>query len=194
MAKKTQLKSASAEQLEAELKRIRRKGEFRKTFRGTIYTLVVVAAAAVLVATLWLPVLRMYGTSMSPTLEEGDIVVSIKGASFTTGELVSFYYGNRLLVKRVIAGPGDWVNIDEDGEVTVNGRLIDEPYVKEKAYGDVTIDFPYQVPESRYFVLGDHRLTSADSRNSVIGCVAEEQIVGKIVFRVWPLNEFGELK
>ena len=194
MAKKQrEIRQATIEQLENELHRTRRRGQYRRTFRGTLYTLVVVAAAAVLVATLWMPVLRIYGNSMTPTLDEGNIVVSVKGSQFLTGDLVSFYYGNRLLVKRVIAGPGDWVNIDREGNVYVNGALIEEPYLTEKAYGDVTIEFPYQVPESRFFVLGDHRETSADSRNAVIGCVAEEQIVGKIVFRVWPFREFGGL-
>lgn len=196
--KKKQQKTATVEQLQKELKREKNRSQYGKTFRGTIYALVVVAAAAVLVATLWMPVIRIYGDSMTPTMHEGDIMVTIKDASFKTGDLVSFYYGNRLLVKRVIAGPGDWVNIDNEGNVFVNNMAnpIDESaYLQDgfKAYGDVTIELPYQVPESRYFVLGDHRETSADSRNSVIGCIAEEQIVGKIVFRVWPFSDFGSI-
>jgi len=183
----------TVEQLETELKREKRKNQYGRTLRGTIYVLIVVAALAILVATLWMPVLRIYGNSMTPTLNEGNIVVSFKGSDFQTGDLVSFYYGNRLLVKRVIAGPGDWVNLDEDGNVFVNGNLIDEPYLTSKAYGDVSIELPYQVPEGRYFVMGDHRETSADSRNGVIGSVAGEEIVGKIVFRVWPLKEIGGL-
>lgn len=194
MAKENrEIKQATVEQLESELKRTRKKGHYRRTFRSTVYVLVVVAAAAILVATLWMPVLRIYGTSMMPTLDEGNIVVSVKDSRFETGELVSFYYGNRLLVKRVIAGPGDWVDMDQQGNVFVNGALVDEPYLTEKEYGDVTIQFPYQVPETRYFALGDHRSTSVDSRNQVIGCISEEQIVGKIVFRVWPLSQFGKL-
>ena len=161
--------------------------------RSTVYTLVIVAAAAVLVATLWLPVLQIYGSSMTPTRSDGDIVVSLKRSSFEQGDVVAFYYNNKILIKRVIAGPGDWVDVKEDGTVFVNGTELDEPYLEEKAFGDCDIDLPYQVPDNRYFCLGDHRATSVDSRNTAVGCVAEEQIVGKIVFRVWPLAGFGAL-
>ena len=148
---------------------------------------------SVLIATIWMPVLQIYGTSMKPTLEEGDIVVSLKGSDFESGDLIAFYFGNKILVKRCIAGPGQWVDIDEEGFVYVDGKLIDEPYLKEKALGDCNIKLPYQVPASRYFCMGDHRSTSVDSRNTAVGCVSEEQIVGKIVFRVWPLPNFGPL-
>ena len=185
-------------QIEGELKHEKNKDQVKKTFRVTIFTIIVVAAAAVLVATLWMPVLRIYGTSMTPTLDEGDIVISVKSPKYTTGQLISFYYGNKLLVKRIIAGPGDWVNIDLDGNVYVNDMKnpLDEPYISEenKAYGEVTIEFPYQVPEERYFVLGDHRDTSADSRNVTIGCISEEQIVGKIIFCIWPFANFGTVE
>lgn len=185
-------------QIEGELKREKSKDQVKKTFRVTIFTIIVVAAAAVLVATLWMPVLRIYGTSMTPTLDEGDIVISVKSTKYTTGQLISFYYGNKLLVKRIIAGPGDWVNMDEDGNVYVNDMKnpLDEPYISDenKAYGEVTIEFPYQVPEERYFVLGDHRETSADSRNVTIGCISEEQIVGRIIFCIWPFANFGTVE
>ncbi|MDD6887625.1 MAG: signal peptidase I [bacterium] len=181
-------------QLEAELQRERYKKRYKRVLRSTVYTLVVVAAIAVLVATIWMPVLQIYGSSMTPTLEESDIVVSIKGTDFAPGELVAFYLGNKILVKRCIAGPGQWVDIDADGNVYVDGKLLDEPYLAEKALGDCNIELPYQVPDNRYFCLGDHRATSVDSRNTAVGCVAEEQIVGKIVFRVWPLAGFGALQ
>lgn len=184
----------TVEQLTAELGRERYKKRYQRVLRSTIYSLIVVAAVAVLVATIWMPVLQIYGSSMTPTVEEGDIVISLKGSDFEPGDLVAFYLGNKILVKRCIAGPGQWVDIDEEGNVSVDGKLLDEPYLTEKALGDSNIDFPYQVPESRYFCMGDHRSTSLDSRNTNVGCVSKEQIVGKIVFRVWPLSGFGSLK
>ena len=184
----------TVEQLTAELGRERYKKRYQRVLRSTIYSLIVVAAVAVLVATIWMPVLQIYGSSMTPTVEEGDIVIPLKGSDFEPGDLVAFYLGNKILVKRCIAGPGQWVDIDEEGNVSVDGKLLDEPYLTEKALGDSNIDFPYQVPESRYFCMGDHRSTSLDSRNTNVGCVSKEQIVGKIVFRVWPLSGFGSLK
>lgn len=186
-------KKFSVEDLETEIKREDRRRQYRATTRSTFSVLIVVTAFAILVATLWMPVLRIYGTSMTPTLTEGDIVISLKGSKYEVGDIISFYYENKLLVKRYIAGPGDWVDLDENGNVFVNGEMLDEPYIDEKAFGDVTIKLPYQVPEGRFFVLGDHRATSADSRLAVIGCVAEEQIVGKIVFKILPLSQFGDV-
>ena len=183
----------SVEQLKAELGRERYKKRLKRVLRSTIYSLIVVAAVAVLVATIWMPVLQIYGSSMTPTLTEGNIVVSVKGSDFEAGDLIAFYLGNKILVKRCIAGPGQWVDIDEEGNVYVDGELLDEPYLKEKAYGDCDIDLPYQVPDNRWFCIEDHRSTSVDSRSTSVGCVANEQIVGRIVFRIWPLTEFGVL-
>ncbi len=179
--------------LKAELQRVEYQSHYHSVLRSTTYILVVVAAAAVLVATIWLPVLQIYGSSMAPTLNESEIVISLKGADFKQGDLVAFYIGNKILVKRCIAGPGQWVNIDRDGNVYVDGEPLDEPYLAEKAFGDCNIQLPYQVPDNRYFCMGDHRATSVDSRHSTVGCIADEQIVGKIVFRVWPLAKFGSL-
>lgn len=191
MKKKQQKQIPELAQLEAELARVKYRSRYRLVLRSTVYTLIVVAAIAVLVATIWMPVLQIYGSSMTPTLSEGDIVVSLKGSAFQRGDLVAFYLGNKILVKRCIAGPGQWVDIDDEGNVYVDGEQLDEPYLMEKALGDCNIELPYQVPDSRYFCMGDHRSTSVDSRNTAVGCVAEEQIVGKIVFRVWPPADFG---
>ena len=181
----------SEKQLEAELARVRYQQRYRTVLRSTICTLIVVAAVAVLVATIWMPVLQIYGSSMTPTLSEGDIVVCFKTSDIKRGDLVAFYLGNKLLVKRCVALPGQTVDIDGDGNVTLDGMPLDEPYVTEKSLGDCNIELPYQVPDNRYFCMGDHRKTSVDSRNTAVGCVTEEQIVGKIVFSVWPLSGFG---
>ena len=181
----------AVEKLETELKREKYRRRYLSVLRSTVYTLLVVAAAAVLIATLWRPVLQIYGNSMSPTLIEGDILVSLKSDSFNTGDVVAFYYNNRILVKRVIAGPGDWVDIDRDGNVYVNEELIEEPYLVEKAFGICDLELPYQVPANKFFVMGDHRSVANDSRLSAIGCVASDDIVGRLVFRVWPFSAFG---
>lgn len=182
------------EMLEAELRREQYKRRYGVVLRSTIYTLITVAAIAVLVATLWLPVLQIYGSSMTPTLQDGDIVFSVKTSDFKPGDIVAFYYNNKILVKRVICEAGDWIDIDEDGTVYVNDTELDEPYLVEKALGDTNIELPYQVPDGKVFVMGDHRSTSVDSRNTAVGCVAQEQIVGKIIFRVWPLNRLGTVQ
>ena len=181
----------AVEKLETEQKPEKYRRRYLSVLRSTVYTLLVVAAAAVLIATLWLPVLQIYGNSMSPTLIEGDILVSLKSDSFNTGDVVAFYYNNRILVKRVIAGPGDWVDIDRDGNVYVNEELIEEPYLVEKAFGICDLELPYQVPANKFFVMGDHRSVANDSRLSAIGCVASDDIVGRLVFRVWPFSAFG---
>ena len=180
-------------ELEAELERVRYRTRYGRTLRSTVYSLVIVAAVAVLVATLWMPVLRTYGESMTPTLNEGDILVTVKTDDFKEGDIVAFYYNNKILVKRVIASSGDWVDIDDEGNVYVNSEPLYEPYIAEPAIGDCNIQLPYQVPDGRIFVMGDHRATSIDSRNESVGCVAQEQIVGKIVFRVWPFKTIGNI-
>lgn len=195
MKSEQQRKSApTLEQLEKELKRQKYRTGYVRMLRSTVRTLIVVAAVAVLIAVLLLPVLRIYGNSMSDTLHDGDIVVSVKGSGFETGDIIAFYYNNKILVKRVIANPGDWVNIDAEGNVYVNDQLLEEPYVTEKALGDCDIELPYQVPEGKVFVMGDHRNVSVDSRSTTIGCISEEQIVGKLEFRVWPIKAIGAVK
>ena len=191
MKKQKPLSSPTVEQLEAEIKRVNHKKRYRTVLKSTVYTLITVAAIAVLVATLWLPVLQIYGSSMYPTLQDGAIIFSVKTAEFEPGDIVAFYFNNKILIKRVIAGPGDWVNMTENGTVSVNGEILEEPYLTETAYGDTDIELPYQVPDGKIFVMGDHRATSVDSRNTAVGCVAQEQVVGKILFRVWPLNQMG---
>jgi signal peptidase I len=180
-------------ELRQELRRVKYNNKFAATLFNTVGTLVVVAAAAILVANLWLPILKVTGTSMSPTLQEGQVLMASKGHDFKTGDVIAFYYNNKILVKRVIAMPGDWVNISEDGTVYVNDIAIDEPYLNEKALGDCNIELPYQVPESKIFVMGDNRSVSLDSRNTAIGCVSEEQVVGRITFAIWPLSKIGKI-
>ena len=189
--KKELVLNATTDQLETELKREKYKSRYFRLLRSTIAALIVTAAAAALIATLVLPVLQIYGGSMSPTLYEGDIVLSIKTADFNRGDVCCFYYANKILVKRIIGKPLDTIEMDENGNVYVNGKYLDEPYIETKSLGECDIDFPYQVPEGKYFVLGDHRDTSLDSRYSEIGCISGDEIVGKIIFTVWPLNHFG---
>lgn len=174
--------------IEEELRRVKYKNRYRGALRSTVYTLVVVAAVAILVATLWLPFLRIYGTSMTPTLQDGEIICCVKTSDFTPGDIVAFYYNNKLLIKRVIGQSGDWINMDKQGNVYVNDVLLEEPYLTEKVLGEGDLTLPYQVPEGRIFVLGDHRATSVDSRHTVVGCVSQEQVVGKAFVRIWPLD------
>ena len=181
----------STEEVKAERERLAYRSRYTRVLRSTIYALVVVAAVAVLLATLFLPVLQVSGDSMNPTLQDKDVIVLVKSGSLKTGDLCGFYWQNKLLLKRVIGLPGDLISLDENGVVTVHGTVLDEPYVDELALGECDIKFPYQVPENRYFVLGDHRATSIDSRSSVIGCVEKNQIVGKVFIRVWPLSSFS---
>ncbi len=173
-----------------ELKRERYKRRFRRLLRSTIHALIVVAAVAALIATLVLPVLQIAGTSMEPCLNDGDIVLLVKTKEMESGDLCAFYYSNKILIKRVIATPGDYIWIEADGTVYLNGEPLEEPYVAEKALGECDVEFPYQVPENNYFVMGDQRETSIDSRSSVIGCISEDQIVGRIFCKIWPLSKF----
>lgn len=191
--KQEKLTLPTTEQIEVEIKRVNYKRKYRTVLKSTIYMLITVAAVAILVATLWLPVLQIYGSSMAPTMQNGDIVFSLKTSNFKQGDVVAFYYNNKILVKRIIAEPADWVDVGDDGTVYVNGEMLEEPYLEDKAYGDTNIELPYQVPDGKYFVMGDHRSTSVDSRNTTVGCVAQEQMVGKIVFRVWPFEAIGSM-
>lgn len=186
-------KRPSVEVLEAELRRENYRKRYRSVLRNTIYTLITVAAAAVLIATLLLPVLQITGTSMAPNLLEGDIVVSMNGSKYKPGDVIAFYFDNKVLVKRVIATAGQWVDIDENGTVYLDGEVLEEPYLQEKALGQCNIELPYQVPESRIFVMGDHRSVSLDSRNTAVGCVSDEQIVGRLIFRIWPWEGIGPM-
>ncbi len=181
----------TTEEVKAERERLEYRSRYGRVLRSTIYALLVVAAAAVLLATLLLPVLQVSGDSMNPTLEDKDILVLVKGENMETGDLCAFYWQNKLLIKRIIGAPGDVITLDENGVVTVNGETLDEPYVDELALGECDIRFPYQVPENRYFVLGDHRAVSIDSRSSVIGCVEKSQILGRVFLRVWPLDRLA---
>ena len=190
IAKHSKREMPPLDALQKELKREQYKRRFRRLLRSTVNALIVVAAVAALVATLILPVLQIAGTSMEPSLNDGDIVLLVKKNDLQTGNLCAFYYSNKILIKRVIATPGDYIWIEPDGTVYLNGEPLDEPYVSEKALGECDVEFPYQVPENNYFMMGDHRETSIDSRSSVIGCIAEDQIVGKIFCKFWPLSEF----
>lgn len=177
--------------LEEELKRLQHKQQYGRTLRGTIYILIVVAAVSVLAATILLPVLHLSGSSMDPVLKDGELVLALKNSDMQSGDIIAFYYNNKILVKRVIGLPGDIINIEDDGTVILNGSRLDEQYITDKDRGDIDIDMPYQVTENRVFVMGDHRSTSIDSRSKAIGTIEEEQIVGKIVFRFWPFERWG---
>ena len=181
----------SLTEIQSERKRIRRKDYYKQALRGTVSVLVVVAAIAVLVATLFLPILQISGDSMSPTLEHDEIVILVKTKEFHRGDLIGFYYQGKILLKRVIALPDDEVAIDAEGNVYVNGEVLEEPYVADKGLGDCDLEFPYKVPGTGYFVLGDQRSNSVDSRNSVIGAISQDDIIGKVFIRVWPFSRFG---
>ena len=189
MSRKVRLHIPSSDTVEKELKRENYRVKYRSVLKSTVYTLIVVAAIAVLVATLVLPVLQISGESMEPSLSNGEIVVLVKTKKFERGDLCAFYYSNKILIKRVIGLGGDYIYIDEEGTVYVNNEPIDEPYLTEKAFGECDLEFPYQVPEEQLFVLGDKRESSIDSRSTVIGCIAREDILGRIFLRVWPIKK-----
>ena len=180
--------------VKAELDRLNTRYENKSALKRLLFILITFAAAAVLSTLLWLPLLRIYGLSMEPTLIDGEFVIAVKTKDLKAGDIIAFHYGNQVLVKRMIAGSGEWVMVDDSGKVYVNDVLLEEPYISAPALGDCNIDMPYQVPESRIFVMGDHRSVSLDSRNKSIGCITQEQIVGKLVFRLWPFSDFGKIE
>ena len=186
--KKEEVSLPTKNQVETERKRYRRRKAYNKALSGTVYVLTIVAAVAVLIATLILPVIQIEGTSMEPTLTNGDILLLTKTTRFSRGDLCGFTWNNKLLIKRVIGVPGDWIEIDDNGVIYLNGKKLKEPYVNKPAFGECDLEFPFQVPPEQYFVVGDMRESSIDSRNSLIGCIPKEQIVGKVFFRVWPLK------
>lgn len=184
---------ASTEQIEAELKKENYKHRYRMTIRSTISILLIVCAVSMLIATFSLPVMKIYGTSMEPTLKEGQIVVSVKDKSIKQGDVVGIYYGNKVLIKRCIATSGQWVKVDKNGDVYVDDMLLTEPYVSEKVKGDCSVEFPMEVPDGNLFLMGDKRSIAMDSRNQAIGCMSSDDTVGRIIFRIWPLSEFGKI-
>ena len=186
-----QLDMPSIEMLEAELRRERHHRRYLRTLRTTLFSLLVVAAVAVIIAVLLMPILQISGSSMEDTLRDGDLVISLNNGKYKTGDVIGFYFNTGILIKRVIAVAGDWVDFDDDGTVYVNGVRLDEPYVTEKSIGECNISLPYQVPDSKCFVMGDHRASSVDSRNTAVGCVANDTVVGKLLLRFWPLDRFG---
>ena len=186
-------KKPSSIEVREELNRVKKQNEYNKTLKSTIYILIIVASIAVLVSVLYLPVLSVQGESMAPTLENGQILIATKSKNIQRGDIIAFNYNNKVLLKRVIATQGEVVNIKEDGTVYVNGQIIEEKYITKKSLGDVTIELPYQVEEGKFFVMGDHRDTSIDSRSNSIGCIGKEQVLGKVSFRIWPLNQLGKV-
>lgn len=193
MESKKKMDLPTAEQLEQELKRLKYRHSFAFTLKSTVASLIVVAAIAVMISTMIMPVLRVTGTSMTPTLQNDQVIICNKLAECQKGDVVAFYYNNKVLIKRVIGVAGDVIDISGDGVVSVNGEPLDEPYVSELALGECDIELPYQVPDNRIFVMGDHRSVSIDSRSTSVGCVAIENVIGKVLLRVYPIDSFGKI-
>jgi len=191
---KKELIIPTKEELEKEILREKYKSKYKKTLKSTIYALIIVISISSLLSTLLFPVLEIYGKSMNPTLIEKDIVLCIKKSNFKRGDIIAFYYNNKILIKRVIGVSSDWINIDKEGNVYVNDILLEESYIKEKSYGESDIKYPYQVPDDSYFILGDERKTSIDSRNKQVGTIRKEDIIGKIIFKLWPIKRIGITK
>lgn len=179
--------------IENELKRETCKSKYNRILRSTIYGLIIVVAVATIIASLLMPVVEISGSSMAPILNEGDIVMSIKTKNLKQGDIIAFYHGNKILIKRVVASSSDWVYIDEEGTVSVNGTVLEEKYVQNKMLGDISVELPLQVQDGKWFVLSDKRDTIIDSRNNDVGCISNDDIIGKIIFRVWPLKKIGSV-
>lgn len=194
MKKKKTVELPTIEELEAEISRKKHQENQHHLLRNALYALIVVAAITSLVSVLWIHVLKTYGNSMSPTIEDGELVVVLHGSTAQPGDVIAFSYNNKKFIKRVIALGGSVVDVDEDGTVSVDGTPLEEPYLTEKSFGNGDVEFPFTVPDGQYFVLGDNRITSADSRNSILGCVAPEDMMGRVLFRVWPLSGFGPVR
>lgn len=194
MKEKKKIELPSLTQLEAELDRENRKRRYRGELGKMAGVLIVLACVLALAADMMLPVLQVNGTSMEPTLRQGDVVISMRGADFTRGDMIAFYHSDKILVKRVIGLSGEWIDINSDGDVYIDGVLLQEPYLEEKSFGECNIELPCQVSKGKVFVMGDHRSVSEDSRSSRIDCVSQAQIIGKLKFRVWPFESIGPVQ
>lgn len=180
--------SPTKKEIKDELNRINYKARYGTLLKSTLYTIIIIAAISAIISTLVMPVLQISGNAMEPKYKNGDIVVSIKTKNLKSGDIVAFYHGNKILVKRVIATSGDWVNIDKTGVVYVNGQKLEEKYLTVKGLGETDIKYPYQVPNESYFVLSDDRTNNIDSRLEEIGSVKQDDLIGKVLFKVWPLS------